>query len=431
MSGTQTEQNPVEARLDYLGALWEQFAANPQAHLLRWVVEANARQIVDVFVELHQTDPAGIPDVFIPFNVPFQNEKSYAADLIAAWRTWFEGIKDDLPEIARDPNWNFPAPPSNDVRPAHFVRVCQSFREKYGAEFRNLSIVLAPPTVADPVGWSRWLRELVRCNPPAEVRFLVLDDAQIPLLADLVAGEPVRVMSQRPEIDINHVYEELLAAAGGKGPGVVFRKHFVGMLTASGAGDLAAAEKSGQAALAVSAAENWPDLQVVAHMGLASVLIAAGRSVEALAGYRSAIESAKAAEAAGHPAGAILVVQSQMAEAGSLFSAGKYADAAAIYERTAPKAAAANDALLAMENWRMAAACHEQTKNLAKSWECGELALAAGAKLDDALRPNTTLTFAGHGMLRLTADRKFADRKAKLTATMNTLVGSGWETRQP
>jgi hypothetical protein len=424
-----TEKNAVEMRLEYLGGLWMAFAAKPAARLLRWVADADAREIIDVFMELHQTHPAGIPDVFVLFEVPFRDEISYGADLHRAWRSWFEGIKNDLIEVSRDPTWRMPTPNSGEPGYASAARVMASFQQFYKGEQRNLAVALVPSEIADPAGWCRWLQGLVKSELHADVRVLVIDDAKAPALAPLVAAEPIRIVSQTPKIDIGGVYSELLAEGGGSGPGVVFRKHFVGMLTAAKNSDFAAAQKCGKSALAVAGAEKWADLQVAAQMGLASILAANGKSTEAMAGYRTAVTFADAVPPE-NPAGAILAVQTRMGVAGALFANKKYPEAAARYADAAPRAAAAGDYMLAMENWRMAAACHELSGDAEKSWECGEKSLDCGAKIDPEIRGKTTLAFAGHGLLRLAGKRAFSHNKDALINRMNNLVGPGWEKRR-
>jgi hypothetical protein len=118
-----------------------------------------------------------------------------------------------------------------------------------------------------------------------------------------------------------------------------------------------------------------------------------------------------------------------MAEGSALFAQEKFADAAAIYEKAAPQATGANDHLLAMENWRMAAACHEQTGEFEKAWTCGEQALKSAALIDAEMRPNTTLPFAGRGLLRLAGKPEYAKHKDRIVKTMNALAGPGWENR--
>lgn len=424
------DPNPIERRLEYLSGLWEQFAGNADARVLRWCCTDDARQMADAFVKLHTTDPADIPDLFLAFDVPFKSEGVYALDLLRHWKEFYDHNVDGLIDESFDPTWIPPTPRANEPGPTAVARAAVSFAERYGENFRHLVLVLDPTPIQDQAGWDRWLVGFAKLNLPPAVRVLVLDPADRPRLAGTAAAEPKKVLTQTPDIDMSAAYRELAAESGGKGPGVVFRKHFVGMLTAAKDGKFAAAEASAAAALAVAAAEKWPDLQTTILLALGNVQTAAGKPADALKAYQQAKPFAEQAAAAGHPAGAKLVVQSQMAEAGAVFADGKYKEAATLYEAAGPKAAEGGDHLLAMENWRMAAYCHEQAGNADKAWACGEKALAAAEKLPPDLRANTTLPFAGQGLLRLTAKKPYSDRRSDLTKRMNNLAGPGWEERK-
>src|SRR5262245_21234124 len=100
-----TKKNPVEVRLDYLSGLWRQFAADGAGRLLRWVGYGDRRQLLDTFLEVHKNDPADIPDLFLTFDVPFRDERSYAADMLAFWKGWFDECKDGLIDESLDPTW--------------------------------------------------------------------------------------------------------------------------------------------------------------------------------------------------------------------------------------------------------------------------------------------------------------------------------------
>ena len=110
------EKNAVELRLDHLNKLWEEFSALPDARVLRWLADDDSRQVVDVFIELHKNDPAGIPDLFLTFDVPFRDETSYAADVVRFWRGWFDENRDDLIDESIDPTWSLPSTPRRRAR---------------------------------------------------------------------------------------------------------------------------------------------------------------------------------------------------------------------------------------------------------------------------------------------------------------------------
>lgn len=421
-----SQLNAVEQRLIELSGKWEVFSAHPTARVLRWVADADARQIADTFLELHSQHPAGLPDFFLPFDLPFRDDTSYAADLLRAWRAWFDTQRDDLIDLSRDPTWRPPSPRAGEPGAAAVVRAASSFRQTYASDFRHLAVALVPSAVADPLAWGRWVTSLASIDTPAEVRFLTIDPAEAPMLNGAAAAAPKCVLTQVIQVRMSDVYRELLAEAGGSGPGVVFRKHFVGMMAAVKDGDFAAAESAGKNALIVATAEQWPDLQVAAQMGLSGVWAGAGRSADALVGYRAAVGFADTLPT-DHPAAGPLRVQTRMAVGGALFGANDYARAAAVYAEAAPLAV---DPLLQMENWRMAAACYALLKDDESAWSCGEKAIVIAIEIPRDVREKSTLAFAGQGQLRLCGKRPFADRKEKLIADMNALVGRGWEARR-
>lgn len=419
-----TPPNAVEKRLNDLSGLWTAFAAHPTARLLRWVADADARRLIDVFLQLHTEHPAGVPDYFLPFDIPFRDEASYAADLLRAWRAWYDAQKDDLIDVSRDPTWRPPSPRPGESGAMAVVRAADSFRRTYASDFRHLCVALVPAEVPDPAGFGRWVQSLAKLDIPAEVRFLLVDPAESPRLA--AAADPKRVLTQTPEVRMGQVYRELVAEAGGSGPGVVFRKHYVNMLAAVGENDLAAAEAAGKNALAVATAEGWVDLQVAAHLGLSGVLASANRPADALQGYKAAVAAADAIPP-DHPAAAVLKAQTRMAEASALFGAKEYKPAAALYEQAAPLPP---DPLLKMECWRMAAACHELLKDDAKAFECGRKALAAGADIPPDVREKSTLAFAAQGLVRVCGKRAYSDKKTEVLAAVRRLLAPGWETRR-
>lgn len=417
------DPNAVERRLDQLNVLWGQFADHPTARVLRWQADADARRIIDVFLQLHTEHPAGLPDYFLPFDRPFRDETSYAADLLRAWREWFDAQKDDLIEESRDPTWRPPSPRAGEPGQSAVVRAADSFRRTYKAEFRFLCVALVPDATPDPAAWARWVGVLAKQEIPPEVRFLLVDPAEAPRLAALDAK---RVLTQTPVVRMGDVYRELLAEAGGSGPGVVYRKHYVNMVAAAGEGDVKAAEQAGRNAAAVAAAEGWGDLHAAALVGLSGVLMSANRPADALAGYRQAVAAADTIPPE-HPAAAILRVQTRMAEAGALFGGKDYAPAAAQYEAAAPLAP---DPMLKMECWRMAAACHELLKDDPKAFACGQQALTAGEGIAPDVREKSTLAFAAQGLVRVCGKRAFADKKREVLATANRLLAPGWEARR-
>ncbi len=419
-------KNAIERRIDELAGLWNEFASNPQPRMLRWLTDADGAQLVEVFLEVQNEEVGDVPDLFIRFDTPFEDPRRHGLALLALLREKYEEIREGIAAEGIASEWTCPTPRPGESDIAALAKACASLRTYYEAIMENLVLVLMPQAVADVAGWQEWLRKLVRSGLPANVRVMVLDDEEAPILDTVCKAEPERIVTVTPDLDMPGAMEEL-ARSGGTGPGVSFRRHFVALSNAAAAGDLAKAARSGAAALSIASEHHWPQMQVVIHMALGGAYLGVGKLVEALASYRTAGKVAGDATAEGDPLGPKLRVQSLLADGSALVSGGQHAEAAVVYETAAPLATQQGDHLMAMESCRMAAYCHEMNGQFELAWRCGQLALEAGGSLDDQLRTNSTLQYVGQGLLRLTKHRAYARMADDVRERMAELIGPDWE----
>jgi hypothetical protein len=298
-----------------------------------------------------------------------------------------------------------------------------SLYSHYQTLLSQVVAVLTPDRIHKTADWQAWLHRLMRALP-AGVRVMVIDDSLFPKLNDLAKAEPVAVQTIEPRLNMPAAYLELARGVGKGGPGVSFRLNFVALAQAAGTGDLAKVKQLATAALGIAQQQGWPQMQAVVQMTMASALVGAKKSTEAIACYRNA--AAVMAAQPNDPAAPKIILQSKLSEGAALVSDGKHPEAAKVYEESAALAEQQNDFLMGMESWRMASYCHEVSKQIEPGWRCGNKALDAAAKMDADLRASSTLPFVGQGMLRLAkgADEEFA---AQVRARMTELAGPDWE----
>jgi hypothetical protein len=421
------KKNAIERRLDDIAAYWNTFALDRKGRLLRWLTDADGARMVEVFVEAENEEIDDIPDLFIRFAAPFLDPKRHGYALIEILRARYEEVRPGLVEEGVPADWACPDPNPGESDVAAFARACGSLRAYYKDSAENIVAVLEPQAPASPGDWAKWLLALVRSELPTGVRLMVVDDVANPALDALAAAEPERVVTITPDLDMPGAMHELVQEAGGSGPGVAFRKHFVALTTAAASGNLAAAARSADSAHSIAAEHAWPQMQVVVHMAMGGVLLGAGKGAEALARYRAAGQVAAEAGKAGDAVAPKLVVQARFAEGAALLAENRHAEAAPVYEAAAPLAAAQEDHLLAMEGWRMASYCHEVNKQIEPAWRCGNLALDAAEQLDEAIRRGSTLPYAGQGLLRLTKQSRYSREADNVRRRMNALIGPDWE----
>lgn len=423
--------NAVDRRLKMLNGLWLEFSELADARLLRWCVSADAQRIVETFLEVHKEDSDGVPHLFFFAEMPFAALERFADELVAWFRQYYEDNRAGIVAEGGEDTWQCPAPPGGKGGLEYLVQVLASFQTHYKDIFSILVLALIPKEIADPTAWVQWLKRLVALPIPAQLRFLVVDDNKKPGLDELAKADPKKVITQTPEIDMPTIYRELLKESGGNGPGVTYRKQFVEMTLKGQAGDLAGAKSHAEAAFKIATDNQWPQMQIVAQMGLAGLVFGAGDKAQALDLYRKATAVAEKAAEQGDAVAPKLIVQARMAQASVLFSDQKLLEAGEVYLNTAPLAEAGGDPFQAMENYRMAAYCLEQAKDVERSWQCATKALDAAAQIPTETRGQTLLHHVGHGMMRLAKKSPFSAQEKDIRQRLVELIGADWEKKSP
>lgn len=424
-------KNAITQRIDDLDDRWNTFAEAAEPRLLRWVADGESRQLIEGWVQMQCDGDGATPDFFLHLEAPFASATTHGFSLLQSLYAQVELAREQFADEGDELDWSVPAVQQDETDVGALVRCCAAFQTHYQERMLKLGVAITPSEVLDPVGWQHWLRSLLHAGIPGELRFLVVDNAEYPLLDGLAGAEPVLVASEPADLDMAGARTEIAAAAAGDDPGSQFRVHFVALTNAVGRGDMPEAHEAASRALAIAGEHGWMAMQVVVYVALGSGYVAGGHTDHALTAYRSARQAAHGAEEQGDPSAPKLLVQSWFGEGTALVSAGRFAEAAAVYMQAAPVAEASGDQLMTLEGWRMASYCHEQTGDVDSAWSCGQAALDAGAQLDDGMRAASTLPFVGQGLLRITSQGAYSGYADAVHARMVALVGPDWESKAP
>lgn len=422
-----TQKNAIEKRIDELTDIWNEFAQSPDVKALRWLLAADEARMIDLFLEMQNEEISDIPDLFIRFESPFENPTHYGFILRQALCDQYDESLEEIGQEGLATDWTCPLPQPGDIQT--FINCCRSFGEHYSQLMENLVVVLTPEKVTDVSHWEQWLLNLITTELPPNLKIMVVDSINSPALDRLAQDAQNLVQSVAPALDMPGAMEELVRDVPGHGPGHTFRRLFVALTNAAAAGDLKKSQKNADAALAIAAKEKWPQMQVVILMALGGAFIGAGKFDDALANYKRSEQIAADAGEGGDPAAPKLMLQTKMAQAAALIGQSHYADAAAVYESAAALAERQQDHFMILENWRMAAYCHENTEKIDRSWDTGHLAMQAAEKMDDELRGNSTLPYVGQGLLRIAEKRNDRDGAKMVEDRMVELIGPDWKSK--
>jgi hypothetical protein len=393
-------KNAIARRIDRLRDQWNEFATNPDARLLRWLIRDDELRVFEAFVQSEQDDRAGeIPDMFVTFDEPFLDVVSYGESLRRSLIEQYEEARPELREGGIDDEWSPPAPEGRHSLFA-LLETCTALREHYDALTDRLALLLMPTSIADQGEWQRWLVAFAE-RLPEQVRVAVLDSADAPILDRLVASPPTRVVVVTAGLEMSEAIMELSRGGGVTTPDGQFRVQFAALTQALGANDLDAAGSRAEAASKIAAERGWPHLVAAVHLAMGGGFLAAAKWPDAIARYTDAGRAAMKLEADGDPVGAKLRLQAALGRAAVLFAAHEFVQAAEAYDGAAYLASNPRNNLMLLESWRMAAYCHELAGDPTRAWECGLLALDVAESIPADRRAQTTLPFVGEGLLRV------------------------------
>jgi hypothetical protein len=236
---------------------------------------------------------------------------------------------------------------------------------------------------------------------PEPIRVAVLDSADTPALDALAQAQPQRVVTVAADLDMPAAILELSRTGNVATPDGQFRVQFTALAQALEKSDLDTAGRRADAAMKIAADNGWTHLVAAVHLAMGGGFLSAAKWPEAISRYTDAGRAARALESTGDEMGSKLLLQAALGRAAVLFAAKDFVKAAGAYEQTTHCADKTRDTLMILECWRMAAYCHEQAGNTANAWECGLRALDAGEALPPERRAQSTLPFAGEGLLRV------------------------------
>jgi hypothetical protein len=426
------KKNAVERRLDVLHDQWTEFAQLPEARLLRWVVEPDEVRMVEAFLRKEEDERLGeCPDLFLRLEEPFDEPARYGRTLREALMRLEEESRAGLEEEGLS-GWRCPPVKEGATDEEAFLAACESLRDHYEDLCEHLVLVLLPVRGTDAGAWREWLRRVVGKAKAPHVRLVVLDDARTLALEPLAELLPERVVTIPARLDMGRALEELSREAGHVDtPGGQFRELFVRMGNAATKGHVDKVEELGARAVAVAAAHGLDSLVVTARFVMGGAHLGAQRPREALEHYRQAEAAAEQAEAKGAPEGTPLRLKARLAQGAARVTAQEYAQAATLYEETAPLARALKDARMELECWRMASWCCELQKEVERAWAHGQRAWEVGRAMDAAPRGTSTLPYVAEALVRLSHERRGPRAAREMELEIESVLGQDWRPEAP
>ncbi|MBT8335198.1 MAG: tetratricopeptide repeat protein [Gemmatimonadetes bacterium] len=423
--------NAVEERLERIGEAWLAFTDDPEARIGRWRLDGDEIGLVETFMEAQTMEGSAVEDFFLRLDVPFADPAAHGLRLREAFIQEIEAAADEMAEAGVE-RWRPPplGPQVDDV--AELLALMHAFATTYRSLFPRVILVLLPGELpAGPDAWRWWVSRLAERPIPEHLRFMLFDPTAAPLLDGVASASPSTVMTLAPDLDPAGMLEQLARDVGGTGPGDLFRRYFVGMSTAAQRGDLQAALRMGDSAAELAKRQGWPQQVAVVHMAMGSLLLGSGQLKKALAAFGASRAAATASRDAGDAGSDVVVLQARLAEAGALFKAEAFPEAAQAYEDVVAIARehGPEDPLLMLESRRMAAICYERMNRADGALHHLRAALVEAENIEPDQRLDTTLPYVVRSAWQLTAGPPHDGHRPEVAARIEELLGPEWPAR--
>lgn len=399
-------KSPVEQRFDLLRDLWMQATQSPDARLIVWRIPGNADRMLAAFFEMHkQSEDAITPDLFVNFDQPFDTGYAYSRELVEAFRVGYIASRAELIEQGAPANWTG----AHEDYPSSALGVTgilSSFAEHHREHLRYVVPVLAPATAASDAALEQWLDAAIRAPVSERLRLAVIDHTDNKRWQPLVDRYRKQAVVIEAPIDLFDIARETAAQSGSAGPTTAYRSMLADVMTLLERGTAAQTVQRADKAMKLAEREQWPDQQVVLHMAVAGAHLKEQQHAEAIARYRAARECAARAEAARHPAGSTMLMQTWFGEAGVWLSAQQPVRAAEAYAQGAEAARRIPNAMFVIEGHRMAGFCLARDGRREAAREHYLRGVGEARPMAPADRPMTTLPLLLQDMLRLQDDSR-------------------------
>lgn len=420
-AGPAATPNPVMERVAILLDQWLRFAEDSEYRLLVWQLGERESRLADAFVGLEGTDSGLTPDVFLPFELPFEDPERYSSDLQEALSCMVEQDRAELESEGLVPRR---VPSTGGV--AGFTAALSALVACSPDSLRHLVAVLKPKRISDLEAWTGWCRSWLDTRPPSRVRALLVEDPELPGPSQLAGEGRSSVLVLRPELRHADMVAEVAATTGQAGPGKDFNQRFVGLMRAVEERRPDTVRELSRGALQIVEAQGWPALGVAVQVALASWHIQEADLEQAEQAYAAAGELAAAAVRAGDPTGARLAAHAGIGRGSVLLQAGRFEASAPVCADAAERAEAIDDGFSGIEAWRLAALAWARAGERRAAAAAGARGLALAERMKPEDRALTTLPYLGQLLLdEVLSGEPANDARVRLA----TLLGADWQAK--
>jgi tetratricopeptide (TPR) repeat protein len=455
-------ENAITRRLDGLQKLWNTFRQTPTARCCCWVVPQDALNMIDTFYQVNAHESSNTPDIFLRFESPFINAKSYG-----------KALSEELEAFAQDEsltqddsllNWQSKHIEDKNNVAVGFLRNFFHFSDSLAISGRVVAFI-SPNAIANAAAWEQWWTEALSLNLPDKINFMLCDTEGSEILQKVAQKYPNKFTVIRPELKMDDAIRELMCEYADQEDNCThFRKAFFELTQTIPTKDVSAINEASKKAFNLARLIGYPHLEVAVLCTAATGFSTAGKLQMAIKAYDEAAKIAKAAEdkpiIAELPEAKLDLADGnifkQLGMQVLFFKASAYLSAAppqyelafSVYEQAETlltqmimeKATPEQEAdstnggsahFHRLEAIRMMGYCAERMGRNQLAFTTYTKAIGIAERMSEEMRQSTLLAFVGQAVLKICQKKGLKEEFWIITDKMNVLLGKGWEESLP
>ena len=455
--------NAITRRIDQLQIMWEQFRAIPTARYCCWLVPQDALTMIDTFYQVNADESSSTPDIFLRFETPFINAKSYGKALSEELSAL---VEDDRVALAEDDifiEWQTTHTEDANNVAVGFLRNFFHFAESLDIDDRVVAFI-SPSSIANAGAWEKWWTDVLSLSLPEKINFMVCDTEGSEVFQKMAKKYPDKFILFRPKLEMANAIRELMVEYGDQDDNCThFRKAFFELTQVVPSKDATEIQQRAKTALALARQIGYPHLEITVLCTAATGFNLASKPVAANTAYDEALKIADAQKGkplikefpemkVDLPGGDIfeqLAVQVLFFKASGFIAATppQYEQALAAYQQAEERLIlmTADKKMTEQMDWtnggipnfhrlealRMTGYCNEKLGRRQQALKIYAKAVTLAEAMSPEMRQNTMLPFIGQSMLDICQSQAMKQEYWTVSEKMNILLGKGWEQSLP
>ena len=275
-----TEHNPIAELIHQIQQKWiDEVSPFPEIKLVRWLIKPAEARLFEGFLKLESTEHGAIPEMLVAMLTPFENEATYAFQLMHNWNKAFaedNKTREKLTASGKN-NWNpkdFLAAKADPdgTYDLPLLKMFSSFQQTMMDGNTGLVVAIFPYSIQNMEAFEWWLKEILKKPIPQKVCLMIFDHIGTYYFDKIFQQYPDITKSLHINLDLDGAISKIAKMGDPNSPEVQLRECIMEMGKALQLSNPVRLDEWGERALKVTKQSGLKSMYASAHLVYAGML---------------------------------------------------------------------------------------------------------------------------------------------------------------